>query len=146
MTGENPARVELRAVPDAGGDSLWTRKAVFLEGEAEAIGHCGLSPLENPGPDISGTGRSVPAAGKKAEIVFGLDPAYRGRGYASRAVRQCLDQAFAAGLDAVFAGIEGGNGKAIALVIRLGFGIEGERRNPKTGRNEILFSLEKKKK
>jgi|GEM_PF-4592681 len=142
MTRDNPPRVELRAMPDSAEASHWSRKSIYLENGTGAIGYCGLSPMENPGRGGSGTAHSL-AGGRNAEIHFGLDPAQRGRGYAAQAVRQCLEQAFAAGVETVYAGIEGGNAKAIALVIKLGFGIEGERRNPKSGKNEILFSLEK---
>ena len=111
-------------------DSEWAPKAICLEGNPKVIGYCGLQPL----------GRKDKS---RIEIFYGLHSAFWGHGYASQAVKLRLAEAFASDLETIYASVDGKNKRSLALVVKLGFAIEGERFNEELQKNEILFSLQK---
>jgi RimJ/RimL family protein N-acetyltransferase len=111
-------------------ESRWVPKAVCLAGQGKMIGYCGLQPLDKEEP-------------QRIEVFYGLNAGYWGHGYATQAVKLKLAEAFETGIDKVYARVDGKNKRSIALVVKLGFAIEGERYDEKLKKNEILFSLEK---
>ena len=70
-----------------------------------------------------GTGAFDP--GRQMEIGIVLDPAWQGRGIATRACRMMFDHLFANGLHRVTARIDPRNGASLRLFERLGFRQEG---------------------
>jgi RimJ/RimL family protein N-acetyltransferase len=111
-------------------ESPWAPKAICLTGQAKVIGYCGLQPID-------------PEDQEKIEVFYGLNAAHWGHGYATQAVKLKIAEAFDDGAERVYARIDGRNKKSIALVIKLGFEIEGELYNEKLKKNEILFSIGK---
>ena len=74
-----------------------------------------------------GTGAFDP--GRQMEIGIVLDPAWQGRGIATRACRMMFDHLFANGLHRVTARIDPRNGASLRLFERLGFRQEGIERS-----------------
>jgi [ribosomal protein S5]-alanine N-acetyltransferase len=69
------------------GYGLW---AATLRGDGAMIGLCGLTPVEETGPDV--------------ELVYLLERSHWGRGYATEMARACLDAGFTRfGLERVIA-------------------------------------------
>lgn len=58
--------------------------------------------------------------GDTAELVFALHPRLWGRGLASRMATTAIDRGFAAGLATIWAGVDGGNGRSEAALVRIG--------------------------
>jgi RimJ/RimL family protein N-acetyltransferase len=74
------------------------------DGDA-VVGFAALRPV-GEGPDV--------------ELLYGLDPAYWGRGFATEAAAAVLHHAFAAGLDRVVGRVDEPNRASIAVLERLG--------------------------
>jgi RimJ/RimL family protein N-acetyltransferase len=95
------------------GYGLW---AMRLAGN-ELIGTAGLRPLDEGDGGERG----------ETEIIYSLEPAYWGRGFAAEAVRAVLAHAFeVVALDRVIAEIDEGNNASTALARRLGMRLVGE--------------------
>ena len=55
-----------------------------------------------------------------AELVFALHPRLWGRGLASRMAMTAIDRGFAAGFATIWAGVDGGNSRSEAALVRIG--------------------------
>jgi ribosomal-protein-alanine N-acetyltransferase len=88
---------------DARGIGYW---ALHTADEEPLIGFCGLRGLEET---------------LEIEIVYGLLPAYWGRGLATEAARATLDYLWETGRPHVYARTDAPNEKSVAVLRRLGF-------------------------
>jgi RimJ/RimL family protein N-acetyltransferase len=110
------ALANMRAVP-AWADVLGTRLYV-LDGE-RVVGSGGV--------------KLPPTADGEVEIGYGMAPAWRGRGLATRAARALTDEALAHGASRVLALTVPGNVASWRLLERIGFRPDGEQRDPDDG-------------
>jgi len=92
----------MRGFAEGGPSWLW----VIREAGGEAlVGTAGLRPLEDLGP----------------ELVYSLEPAFWGKGYATEAAAAVLEHALGPlGLPEVLAEVDEGNAASVAVVERLG--------------------------
>lgn len=88
--------------------------ALFLAGQPALIGFCGLKRLDE---------------GEEIEVLYGLLPAFWGRGLATEAARAVLRLGFERlGLEEILAGADPGNAASLRCMRRLGMSDAGERR------------------
>jgi RimJ/RimL family protein N-acetyltransferase len=110
----------------------WFHFAVTLRASSVLIGNCGLV------VDVNGA--------RQAEIGFSFARAWHGRGLASEAVRELVGYAFSRlGMHRLVAVTQSENTRAIALLERSGFRLEGQTVASAWSRgrwrNECLFAL-----
>ena len=111
------ALTNMLTAPDWAG-VLGTRLYV-LEGERVVIGSGGV--------------KAPPLADGEVEIGYGLAPAWRGRGYATRAARILTDEALAQGASRVSAFTTPENTASWKLLQRIGYLRDGETIDPDDG-------------
>lgn len=127
LTDEDVAEIIASSEKDfaAAGFGLWLLRSAE---SGPLIGTAGLRRLDG-GPDI--------------EVVYSLDPAYWGQGFAGEAAGAVLEYGFGLGLPRVLAEVDEGNGGSVAVVERLGMrrigtvqGVLGPMRHYAIGRAE----------
>jgi RimJ/RimL family protein N-acetyltransferase len=101
-------------------------RETIAEGVAGAVADAartglGLWLLYGPGVPCGGGVQLRPdAAARSAEMIYLLDPAWWGRGLATRMAWTAIARAFAGGIEVVVAGTDGGNAASQAVMRRLG--------------------------
>ena len=113
-------------------EQRWLVRAVVLRTEARMIGHAGYH--GNPGVNA----KRRPDG---AEIGYTIFEAYRGRGYATEAVRALIDYARGEGVDVVVASVAPDNEPSLAILRKLGFVETGSHLDEEDGL-ELEFELE----
>ena len=81
----------------------------------------------------SGGVKAPPSAAGEVEIGYGLSPAWRGQGLATRAARMLTDAALAHGASRVLALTVPGNAASWRLLERIGYRRDGEQQDPDDG-------------
>jgi [ribosomal protein S5]-alanine N-acetyltransferase len=109
----------------------WLARAIVLREERVAIGHCGFH-----GPP--GMPHLQPYAPGGVELGYTVFPAFRGRGYATEAVRGLMGWAAARGVPWFVLSIAPDNAPSQAIARRLGFALAGSHEDPEDGLEEIF--------
>ncbi len=122
-------RREMHADPSR---TPWLVRAIVLRSEERPmIGHVGFH--GPPGTNARHEPRAV-------EVGYTVFPTYRGRGYASEAVKALVHWARSQGVDHFVASIAPGNAASLALARRLGFREVGRHWDEEDG-EELEFEL-----
>ena len=109
----------------------WCPHVIVLDGRM--IGHAGYH--GPPGANANKDPESV-------EIGYVIEPAFRGRGYATAAAVELLRRAEARGVKRFIASVSPSNEPSLAIVRKLGFVQTGERMDDEDGL-ELVFELER---
>ena len=125
-------RLRHRQMLDASQEQRWLARAVVLRAERRMIGHAGYH--GNPGVNEKGRPDGV-------EIGYSIFEPYRGRGYATEAVRGLIDYARGEGMGVVVASVAPDNERSLAIVRKLGFVETGSHWDDEDGL-ELEFELE----
>jgi [ribosomal protein S5]-alanine N-acetyltransferase len=113
-------------------EQRWLVRAVVLRDEKRLTGTCGFH--GNPGVNEKGRSDGV-------EIGYTIYEAFRGRGYATEAVRGLIDYARDEGMGVVVASVAPDNEPSLAIVRKLGFVETGSHWDDEDGL-ELEFELE----
>lgn len=110
------------ASAESTGIGMWS---VRLSGEPQIIGFCGFRAATEP---------------TDAELVYGIDPAHQGKGFATEASQAVLRHGFGAlGLRRIVAGADKPNKASLRVMEKLGFHFDATRVN--AGRDEEWWTL-----
>ncbi|HLX77316.1 MAG TPA: GNAT family N-acetyltransferase [Acidimicrobiales bacterium] len=120
------AEIQLKRMTDRPSQRGWCARLVVMNDDDLVIGDCGF---HGPPMDVG-----------RAEIGYKILEAYRGRGYATEAVRGLVDWAKSQGARAVYASVSPDNGSSLAVVNKVGFRRVGTQRDDVDSK-EIVFEL-----
>ena len=107
-------------------DESWRRLAMYAGHRALRGWGPWAVTLRETGETVGMAGPYYPEGWPAPEITYLLVPGHTGQGYATEAVRACIDWAWRAGWDEVVSAVEAANAPSVRLAKRLGGVADGE--------------------